>query len=333
MPPQNLPRAQNSPRARARRRRSSCPPFIFVFLLLWALMMVSFNIARVLMLPEIFTRDEPRETGPPKEPNYYERLGVDPLVSDATLKQLWRNFSLEMHPVSEEFQFPSACAPPLSFSIGGGNSARRLGFRKKYPPAIADHVIRLQDKRAHDPEVTAKFVVVRDMFDTFMDGMRRCEYDKKHRIKGKWGVQTCRDAFRKEYRELREEKKEEKRKLQEEQRAAALEEEKRKLASGGDRAGGDQGSSAAPEDEPAPRVKPTPIPPGRMWPPASASEPQRWPIPVGTEPARPAAGGAVAAVTSTAAQAWESFAEFWFWAQSIFVHRCRDVLSVVGVSS
>lgn len=173
-------------------------------------------------------------------------------------------------------------------------------------------------------------MAVREIFDTLMDGRRRCEYDKDHHIRGKWAVQTCHDAFRKEYRELARQEARRKRKLREEKMAAKLAEEKRKEASGGDKAGGDQGSSSAPEDEPAPKVKP--VPPGRTWPPASGTEPQREPIPVGTVEARPEAKGSVAVVTSTAAQAWESIAEFWFWAQSIFVHRCWDVLSTIGVS-
>lgn len=320
MPPQNLPQAQNVSRTRARRRRSSCPPFIFVLILLWAFMMVSFNIARVLMLPEIFVRDAPRDAGAAKEPNYYERLGVDPLVSDATLKQLWRNLSLEMHPVSKQFQFPSACATLYLYIyiLVVGTRVAALGFEKKkkkkrFSPSIADNIIRLQDKRAHDPEVTAKFVAVREIFDTLMDGRRRCEYDKEHRIRGKWAVQTCHDAFRKEYRELAREEGKRQRKLREERKAD-----------------GDQGPSA-PEDEPAPKAKP--VPPGRTWPPGSGSETQQVPIPVGTAEARPEAKGSVAAVTSTAAQAWESFEEFWFWAQSTFVHRCWDVLSIIGISN
>lgn len=47
------------------------------------------------------------------------------------------------------------------------------------------------------------FHTLDEALTTLLDGRRRCEYDKAHRIKGKWPYQTCRDAFREEYREIR----------------------------------------------------------------------------------------------------------------------------------
>lgn len=47
-----------------------------------------------------------------------------------------------------------------------------------------------------------------ELFETLTDERRRCEYDKEHRIRGKWPVQTCRDAFREEYREINREMRE-----------------------------------------------------------------------------------------------------------------------------
>ncbi|KAH8756700.1 hypothetical protein F5883DRAFT_525992 [Diaporthe sp. PMI_573] len=97
----------------------------------------------------------------PKPPNYYEMLGVDPLVDDTTLRQIKKKFNRENHPDKVE------------------------GDRG---------------------EVLEKYLATHEIFDTLLNGRLRCEYDKEHRIKGKWPFQTCHDAFREEYREIRRQK-------------------------------------------------------------------------------------------------------------------------------
>jgi hypothetical protein len=65
----------------------------------------------------------------------------------------------------------------------------------------------LQDKVEGDRgEVLEKYLATHEIFDTLLNGRLRCEYDKEHRIKGKWPFQTCHDAFREEYREIRRQK-------------------------------------------------------------------------------------------------------------------------------
>lgn len=92
MAPQTYPRAQ--------RRRSRCPSFLCILILAWAVLMVGSNIARVLMLPEFFVRAPPRqEVAQP--PNYYQMLGVTPLVDSSTLRKLRSKYTRELHPVSE----------------------------------------------------------------------------------------------------------------------------------------------------------------------------------------------------------------------------------------
>lgn len=60
-----------------------------------------------------------------------------------------------------------------------------------------------QDKVGDDLEAINTFLVAQEAFDTLQDPRRRCEYDKAHRITGgMWPVQTCRDAFRDEYRHI-----------------------------------------------------------------------------------------------------------------------------------
>lgn len=96
---------------RAQRRRSSCPSFFWILVLAWAVLMASSNVGRLLMLPEFFVRSPPREEVV-KEPNYYEILGVTPLVDDEILRQMRRDHILEFHPVSEWSGF--ICHPFLS---------------------------------------------------------------------------------------------------------------------------------------------------------------------------------------------------------------------------
>lgn len=91
MTPQTFPRP--------RRRRSSCPSFFWILVLAWAGIMAGSNLARVLMLPDFFVRIPQREEVP-KPPNYYEILGVTPLVDDAKVRQMRRKYLLEFHPVS-----------------------------------------------------------------------------------------------------------------------------------------------------------------------------------------------------------------------------------------
>ena len=53
------------------------------------------------MLPEFLVRTQ-REDVEEKPPNYYEILGVSPLVADKTLKQLRGMYAIDLHPVSEQ---------------------------------------------------------------------------------------------------------------------------------------------------------------------------------------------------------------------------------------
>lgn len=101
---------------RAHRRRSLCPSWLCILVIAWAVMMVGSNVARVLMLPDFFVRVQEREVVP-KSPNYYEILGLDPLVDDSTLRQMRKKLLLEMHPVSKRSLLHSLAPPFLVESI------------------------------------------------------------------------------------------------------------------------------------------------------------------------------------------------------------------------
>lgn len=61
----------------------------------------------------------------------------------------------------------------------------------------------MQDKVKGDSlEALENYVTMNEAFNTLTNGRLRCEYDKAHNIKGKWATQTCRDAFREEYRQM-----------------------------------------------------------------------------------------------------------------------------------
>lgn len=81
-------------------------------------------------------------------------------------------------------------------------------------------MIRSQDK-VGDKDIEV-FRTLDEALTTLLDGRRRCEYDKENRIKGKWPYQTCRDAFREEYREIRQEKFDKWKKILEEKNKATV---------------------------------------------------------------------------------------------------------------
>lgn len=87
-----------------------------------------------------------------------------------------------------------------------GTSFLRRNHIKQNPfvyfDPIADSSFELQDKVGDDPEAINTLLIAQEAFETLQDDRRRCEYDKAHRIKGKWPIQTCRNAFRDEYREI-----------------------------------------------------------------------------------------------------------------------------------
>lgn len=186
MAPQTHPRAQ-------RRRRSSCPSFLCILILAWAVLMVSSNIARVLMLPEFFVRAPPRD-GVAQPPNYYQVLGVSPTVDSATLRKLRTKYTRELHPVSNLFLLY-----PLMLPFVVETPSRRSS---RFFDALLTPLSISQDKVGNDPEAMKTLLVTQEAFETLQDPRRRCEYDKAHRIRGMWPVQTCRDAFREEYRQI-----------------------------------------------------------------------------------------------------------------------------------
>lgn len=102
---------KTSPRAQRRRSCCPCPSFLCILVIAWAVMMMGSNLARVLMLPD-FEGPQGREEVQ-KPPNYYQLLGVDPLVDDETLSRLRRNFILEMHPVSKRSLLHLLALPSL----------------------------------------------------------------------------------------------------------------------------------------------------------------------------------------------------------------------------
>lgn len=82
------------------RRRGSCfPNCICCLALVWGVIMVGLNLGRILA-SEVELSKLPKVVDIPKPPNYYQILGVTPLVSDEELKQLKRKFNVEEHPVS-----------------------------------------------------------------------------------------------------------------------------------------------------------------------------------------------------------------------------------------
>lgn len=100
-----IPRAHRSPwtppRTPPRRRRSSwkIPCLLCCLIFAFLVIMVAFNIARILMLPDFTVRTPEREVEE-KPPTYYDILGVSPLVDDEDLAQLRKKFKREAHPVS-----------------------------------------------------------------------------------------------------------------------------------------------------------------------------------------------------------------------------------------
>lgn len=156
--------------------------------------MVSSNIARALMLPEFFLRAPPRD-GAVQPPNFYQVLGVTPRVDSSTLRKLRTKYTRELHPVSELFLLHLLALPFL---------ARSTSFRPfRFFDASLTPRSTSQDKVGDDLEAINTFLVAQEAFETLQDPRRRCEYDKAHRIKGgMWPVQTCRDAFRDEYRHI-----------------------------------------------------------------------------------------------------------------------------------
>lgn len=65
---------------------------------------------------------------------------------------------------------------------------------------------RFKDKVGDDPDAKKTFLILQDVFETLMDGRKRCKYDKAHEIKGKWPVQSCYLAFQEVYRQEREDR-------------------------------------------------------------------------------------------------------------------------------
>jgi hypothetical protein len=74
-------------------------------ILAFAVIFVAFHTVALLLLNEAPMRTERAKPVAvvrlPKPPNYYEMLGVDPLVDDKTLRQIKKKFNRENHPVSK----------------------------------------------------------------------------------------------------------------------------------------------------------------------------------------------------------------------------------------
>ncbi|KAK7710638.1 hypothetical protein SLS64_005541 [Diaporthe eres] len=68
------------------------------------------------------------------------------------------------------------------------------------------HLLELHpDKIGHSAGNTETFIILHDVFETLTDEKRRCEYDKAHRIKGKWPRWSCRGTVRLAYRPITQE--------------------------------------------------------------------------------------------------------------------------------
>ncbi|KAG8163685.1 hypothetical protein KVR01_006982 [Diaporthe batatas] len=82
---------------RPRRRRSAFRDAGCCLIIIWALLFAGLNIARLLS-SEIGLRNTPMVNEALKPPNYYEELGVSPLISEEDLRGVWKRYSLEHHP-------------------------------------------------------------------------------------------------------------------------------------------------------------------------------------------------------------------------------------------
>ncbi|KAL2277278.1 hypothetical protein FJTKL_00123 [Diaporthe vaccinii] len=160
------------------------------------------------------------------------------------------------------------------------------------------------DKVGHSPGATERFIILHDVFETLTDDKRRCEYDRAHRIKGKWPTYTCRYTFRGQYRPIAQEIRE--------KWMEVLKNEK-KGTSGNEE--DDKQESPDLESEPAsPPLKVKPLKPKAGKPskasrlrsenkrPTSPDTQARPAVTVVTVEVEPEAKGAVATVTSAVAQ-------------------------------
>lgn len=96
-----MPRYTAAPRAKRRRScfRSTC----CCLLLAGAVIFLGLNLARILA-SEINLHKVPKVTETPRPPNYYERIGVSPMISEQDLKVAWKKYNLKNHPVSKRVQ-------------------------------------------------------------------------------------------------------------------------------------------------------------------------------------------------------------------------------------
>lgn len=180
-----------------------------------------------------------------------------------------------------------------------------------------------------------------DVFETLTDDKRRCEYDKAHRIKGKWPTYTCRYAFRGEYRPIAQEIRE--------KWMEVLKNEK-KGTSGNEE--GDKQESPDLESEPAsPPLKVKPPKPKAGKPsgrksdshkasrlrsenkrptrPGTQARPE---VTVITVEVEPEAKGAVATVTSAVAQVGGGVVELSAWVWTRVVRHTWEVATLVGTA-
>ncbi|POS80586.1 hypothetical protein DHEL01_v201007 [Diaporthe helianthi] len=116
--------------------------------LAWAVFFVGLNLARILAY-EVDLQKVPEVTEAPKPPNYYQKIGVSPLISEDDLRAEWKKYGIKHHP-------------------------------DKKTLTIAEHEDYIEKQR---------------IFNTLLNGVLRCQYDKKNRIKGRWRSITCQQAF------------------------------------------------------------------------------------------------------------------------------------------
>lgn len=173
-----------------------------------------------------------------------------------------------------------------------------------------------------------------DVFETLTDEKRRCEYDKAHRIKGKWPRWSCRGTVRLAYRPITQEIRD--------KWIEVLKNEKKGTPGNEE---GDKQESPDLESEPAsPPLKVKPLKPKAKKPhkasrprsenkrPTSPGTQARPAVTVVTVEVEPEAKGAVAAVSSAVAQVGDGVAGLpaWVWGQ--VCHHTWQVASFVGTA-
>lgn len=181
------------------------------------------------------------------------------------------------------------------------------------------------------------FLGLREALDTLQDGRRRCEHDELHGIIGKWAYQTCRDAFREEYREELREAWQRQREAYENWKKVLKEQDEAKQIPK-NKKDHDPESSSDTQDEPASsKLKVEPLTPESEK--SSRAKSERGPpkpkpearsrVPVATAPIEHETKDAVDVVASVVATVWEGVAGGFAYLLAAYYYGCDWIWSFI----